>query len=124
MLHILNSLNGKIFLIKGNHEKSVLKKQYTREKFEWVRDMYELKFGKKPSEMIVMNHYAMRIWNKSHHGSLHIYGHSHGSMEHKPWGRSMDVGVDCHDYKPISLTKVIKDLQKRDPISVDKHKIK
>jgi calcineurin-like phosphoesterase family protein len=124
MIHILNFLNGKIFLIKGNHEKSVLKKQYTRDRFEWIRDKYELEFGKEKSDLLVMCHYAHRVWNKSHFGSLHVYGHSHGSMEHTPWGKSMDVGVDCNDYKPIALTKVIKILQSRDTKIIDKHKEK
>lgn len=115
---ILNRLNGKIYLIVGNHEKSVLRKSTTRDRFEWIRDKYELKVGK---QLIVLCHYAHRVWNKSHHGSWHLYGHSHGSMEDKAWGKSMDVGVDCWDYKPISYTEVERVLSKRNISEVDKH---
>jgi calcineurin-like phosphoesterase family protein len=120
-LSVLERLNGKIYLIKGNHEKSVLRKQSTRDKFEWIRDKYELQVGK---QLIVMCHYAHRVWNKSHHGSFHLYGHSHGSMEEKPWGKSMDVGVDSWDYKPLSYYDVERVLSKRKPYQTDKHEIR
>lgn len=118
---MLSRLNGKIYLIKGNHEKSVLRKKTTRDRFEWIRDKYELQVGKR---LIVLCHYAHRVWNKSHHGSFHLYGHSHGSMEEKPWGRSMDVGVDSWGYKPISYTEVERVLSKREAFQTDKHEVR
>jgi calcineurin-like phosphoesterase family protein len=42
-------------------------------------------------------------------------------MEDKAWGKSMDVGVDCWDYKPISYTEVERVLSKRNISEVDKH---
>lgn len=59
---------------------------------------------------IVLCHYAMRVWNKSHYGSLHLYGHSHGTLP--GLGRSMDVGVDAHNFYPISLREVMDALQR------------
>jgi calcineurin-like phosphoesterase family protein len=121
-LELLNRLNGKIYLLKGNHEKSVLRKQSTRDRFEWVKERFELYVPDEGvKQLIVMSHYGHRVWNKSHHGSWHLYGHSHGHMEHTPWGRSMDVGVDCHDYKPISYFDVKRVLSKREFKEVDKH---
>ncbi len=53
---------------------------------------------------IVLLHYAMRTWPKAHHGSLHLYGHSHGAL---PGDRqSLDVGVDCWDFRPVSLDEI------------------
>lgn len=121
-LEILNRLNGKIYLLKGNHEKSVMRKQMVRDKFEWIKERYELEVSDDGEKrIIVMQHYAMRVWNKSHRGAYHLYGHSHGFMEHTPWGRSMDVGVDCWGYKPISYQEVKQVLSKRDFKEVDKH---
>jgi len=54
---------------------------------------------------IVACHYAMRVWPRSHHGSIHVYGHSHGNLP--SLGKSMDVGVDCNNFYPISLKQVI-----------------
>lgn len=55
--------------------------------------------------VVVLCHYAMRVWDRSHYGALHLYGHSHGGLP--GWGRSIDVGVDCHDFYPICLEDVI-----------------
>lgn len=54
----------------------------------------------------VLCHYAMRVWNKSHYGSYHLYGHSHGSLPDDPNSLSFDVGVDCWGFKPISIVQV------------------
>jgi calcineurin-like phosphoesterase family protein len=42
----------------------------------------------------------LRVWNRSHHGSWHLYGHSHGRLPEPPTLLSMDVGVDTHDFRP------------------------
>jgi calcineurin-like phosphoesterase family protein len=55
-----DKLNGKKILIKGNHDK--LKNGYY-ESFSEIHDLFELKVNK---QLIVMCHYAMRTWNKSH----------------------------------------------------------
>jgi calcineurin-like phosphoesterase family protein len=49
----------------------------------------------------------MRVWNQSHRGALHLYGHSHGTLPDDANSKSFDVGVDCHDYHPISLDRVL-----------------
>lgn len=55
-------------------------------------------------QVIVLCHYALRVWDRSHYGSWHLFGHSHG---HLPGlGLSLDIGVDCHGYRPLSLAEV------------------
>ena len=34
-------------------------------------------------QSIVLCHYAMAVWDKSHRGNLMLYGHSHSEAE--PW---------------------------------------
>jgi calcineurin-like phosphoesterase family protein len=98
-LEIRKRLNGQIFLIEGNHDRRMHKS--LRETFVWVRQREEIKaFGKK----IVLSHYAMRVWNQCHRGSWQLYGHSHGSLP--PRGLQMDVGMDAHNYRPISLEEI------------------
>jgi calcineurin-like phosphoesterase family protein len=46
----------------------------------------------------------MRVWERSDHGSWHLFGHTHGKL--KGIGKSFDVGVDCTDFEPLSLDKV------------------
>src|SRR4030042_1826998 len=53
---------------------------------------------------IVLNHYAMRVWNKSHFNTWHLYGHSHGMLP--VWGKSLDVGVDEMDFCPVSINSI------------------
>jgi len=53
---------------------------------------------------MVLCHYAMRSWPKSHYGAWHLYGHSHGKLP--MLGRSMDIGVDTHDFYPYSLDEI------------------
>ncbi len=126
-LRILEQLNGRIHLIKGNHEKSVLEKSFTREKFAWIKDYYELKVddpdarGKHSQQSIVLLHYAMKVWNKSHHGSWHLYGHSHGSLPDDINSLSFDVGVDSHDYFPISYDEVKRIMSKKEFKPIDHH---
>jgi len=73
-----------------------------------------------------LSHYAHRVWNKSHHGSIHLYGHSHGRLEYEPWGKSMDVGVDAayamhEEYRPFALEEILKIMGKRTPKLIDHH---
>jgi hypothetical protein len=37
---------------------------------------------------IVLCHYAMRVWNRSHHGAWHLYGHSRGNLPAAPIAQS------------------------------------
>ena len=104
---ILWRLNGKIYLIKGNHEDSALA---CKDRFEWIKDYYELampdKNGYREKQYVMLFHYAMKVWNGSHHGTYHLYGHSHGTLPDDPTQRAFDVGVDCHDYAPINYEQV------------------
>ena len=53
---------------------------------------------------ITLCHYAMRVWNKSHFDAWHLYGHSHACLGSV--GKSLDVGVDNHDFFPWSFDEV------------------
>lgn len=57
-------------------------------------------------QRITLCHYAMRAWDKSHHGAWQLYGHTHGQLPELPEVWSFDVGVDCWNYYPISLEQV------------------
>ena len=122
---IIDQLNGNIHLIKGNHEKSVLKKASIKDKFCWVKDYYELKVddddARGGQQLIVLLHYAMRVWNKSHHGSWQLYGHSHGSLDDDYHSLNFDRGVDSHSYYPISYNDVKRMMKKKDWQPIDHH---
>ena len=104
-LQYVTQMNGRIILIRGNHDRDI-----DRLHFDAVHDLLKVKIG---GQKIVLCHYAMRVWDCSHHGSWHLYGHSHGSLEGEPWGLSMDVGVDTHDFYPWSLADISKVMENR-----------
>ena len=55
-------------------------------------------------QSIFLNHYAQRRWAKSHYGSWHLFGHSHGTLE--SYGYSFDVGVDTNNFYPYSFDQI------------------
>jgi calcineurin-like phosphoesterase family protein len=116
-------LNGNIHLVLGNHDKMISEHKndlLKQGKFATIQHYNELKVA---GETIILFHYGMRTWNKAHRGSILCYGHSHGSLP--PFGRSVDVGVDCKeitsDYRPIHLDELLAYMKKREPEIVDHH---
>lgn len=116
------ALNGQIHLIAGNHDKPYRKKAEFRDLFVQIVDYHELKVDSKLLEAgkIVLMHYPLQVWNKSHYGSIHLHGHSHGSCP--PLGRRMDVGVDTRPgLAPWSLEEVLELLSASPPHQADHH---
>lgn len=106
----LPRLRGKKVLIRGNHDKL---------KYDSCWDeVYDLKRVSENKKSFILLHYAMRTWQWKESGSFHLYGHSHGQLEHTPWDRSMDVGVDAIaarglGYRPVSIEEVTEILTPR-----------
>ena len=106
--HLLDQLNGVITLVTGNHDKGLVKRltKSGHNRFVEITPYYELHDGK---ELFVLCHYPMVFWNKSHYGTTMLHGHSHGGLDEENLRanvRRLDVGVDCHGYKPINLDEV------------------
>ena len=105
---LVKRLNGNITLVKGNHDDRVLMKLLMANRaVNFVKDYYEI--GEEINgrrEKFALMHYPMQEWRGSHHGSIHLHGHCHGTMNNEGLLR-MDVGVDCTGYTPISLDEVM-----------------
>jgi calcineurin-like phosphoesterase family protein len=65
--------------------------------------------------VVVLSHYPMRAWDRSRQGAIHLYGNAHGVLwpdqlgeteEEKHFLQSLDVGMDCHDFRPIPLNVI------------------
>lgn len=88
----LSKLNGNHKFVKGNHD-------------YWAKNKIPMIIEQKvDKQLIVCCHYSMNRWNKSHYGSWHLFGHSHGNLIGV--GQSFDVGVDCNNYTPVSFEQV------------------
>jgi len=89
-----------INLVWGNHDNKGIAPLFSS-----CYDMFELKHEK---QLIVMCHYCMLTFrNSCHLTSVHLWGHSHNTLEPPANTLSMDVGVDGHDFKPWSFEEVI-----------------
>jgi len=120
---ILKRLNGKHNFIMGNHDKIIAKNKEDLLKsgyFQSIQDYKHLKFN---NQSIILFHFACRVWDKSHHGSWHLWGHSHNSLP--PYGKSFDVGVDSTvittEYRPTSFDEVKQYMDKIEIKVVDHH---
>lgn len=90
-------LNGQIVLIEGSHDGMSAK---DRKAFTWAGPLH-VRAG---DPDIILCHYAMRTWPRSHYGTWHLFGHSHGHLP--PYGKSFDVGVDAWSLMPVSMAEV------------------
>lgn len=138
-----------IHFILGNHDKLLVdNKTYngrsTQDLFTSVSQYKEITIvddnnGKALKYNFFLCHYAMRVWNKSHHGAIHLYGHSHNTLDemtpltaNPTWigdgyyiknYRTMDVGIDCHpEFRPFSFQEIRDIMQKRNvELEIDHH---
>jgi calcineurin-like phosphoesterase family protein len=118
-----NQLNGKITLIKGNHDK--LQNGQIQSLFDGVYDYLKISVKDEDTkdgwQKIILCHYALRTWEGFHRKSFSLYGHSHGTLPDDPNLLSIDVGVDCHEYKPISYNEVKEIMKKKNFVPIDHH---
>ena len=97
---VLGKLKGKKHLCPGNHDyRNDLLRLRAWHSVEPYREIVV------DGRFVVLLHYGMRVWNRSHHGSIQLYGHSHGNLPGN--SQSLDVGVDCWDYAPVSLPEIV-----------------
>jgi calcineurin-like phosphoesterase family protein len=105
----LTALNGKKYFIIGNHDEFLEEFGETAYWFEWVKDYAVIEFE---GSRFVLFHYPIVEWHGFGKGSIHLHGHLHNSASIAPWlssnTRVFNVGVDVCDYKPISVTEIIR----------------
>ena len=87
----IEPLNGHHMFVKGSHDR-------------WLRDEKQIMELNIEGQHIVVCHYAMRVWPRSHYNSWQVYGHSHGKL--KPAGKQWDVGVDNNQFYPIAFEEL------------------
>lgn len=97
-------LKGTKILIRGNHDR-----EYDPSLFEEITDFKMIKYEHVTYSMI---HYPMLEWKHSRHNrgvNLHGHIHSNGAYNEENIKQGIlryDVGVEAHDYKPISLEDI------------------
>ena len=106
---ILARLNGNKYLIRGNHDMKKVNDDL-KKRFLWVKDLHTMKVPDMDSlgghQIIVLCHYAMRVWDRKHYGAWQLHGHSHGSLPMLDGYKQLDVGVDVWNYRPVSYETI------------------
>lgn len=104
--HYFARLNGSIRLILGNHDKlpqilsAINNPENSIESVEQYKDL-EIR-----GQRLILFHYPIHSWNGRWKNVWHLHGHSHGQTPFKEDMYRLDVGVDVHDYAPISFERV------------------
>jgi calcineurin-like phosphoesterase family protein len=102
-----NQIKGgvSIFLVRGNHDPSIQKCEQVFGVGQ-VREQMDIKVN---GHRCFLSHYPTAFWPASHHGSFHVYGHTHSQREETmdqwmPGRRSMEV---C----PENIYKIFGDIR-------------
>ncbi|MDQ1157372.1 calcineurin-like phosphoesterase family protein [Sphingomonas sp. SORGH_AS 950] len=96
---LLARLRGTKHLLRGNNDPDAT---LTAQGWASVGDYAEMEVD---GHRLVLCHYPFRSWNGQHKRALNLHGHSHGRL--KPLLRQYDVGVDVHDFTPITLERLL-----------------
>ena len=99
----MKMLNGQKHFVIGNHDPKNIKK-FTH-LFNSISQIKQIEVNGKT---IVLCHFPMYIWNKKQYGAIHFHGHCHGALKQytNTNNLTIDVGVDCWNFKPVSFDQV------------------
>lgn len=108
---VLTKLNGKKYLIKGNHDQWIEKEPELEELFEEVSD-YKVVIDN--GRKVVLFHFPIAEWNHKHYKSYHLYGHVHekkspGIEYMNSLERCYNVCIQVHNYYPVTLNELIEE---------------
>lgn len=110
--NIISRLNGKIYLVLGNHDMRNIRQGYM-DKFEAVMQQMTIRVN---DQTIILNHNPFLCYGGSYRDVWQLFGHVHsGPMSNTgldiPRLKTLfplqyDVGVDNNDYRPVSFAQV------------------
>lgn len=90
-------LQGYKILIVGNHDSEMTLS------LPWV-DMAKAMMITVAQQAIWLSHYPQSEWTNHDRGTWHLYGHTHRKGRQN--GLSLNVGVDCWHYHPVSFDAI------------------
>ena len=110
--NIISRLNGKIYLVLGNHDIRNIRQGYM-DKFEAVMQQMTIRVN---GQSIILNHNPFLCYGGSYRDVWQLFGHVHsGPLSNTgldiPRLRTLfplqyDVGVDNNGYRPVSFAQV------------------
>jgi len=117
---VISRLNGKKVFIRGNHDQLFPQSMIDYVELRIPDEEMDLK------QRIVLMHFPLAIWNKSHHGSWHLHGHCHDTFPSDDNTSRLDVGVDTAirllgEPRPFSYEEVKEHMTKKVFKPIDHH---
>lgn len=106
----LERLNGRKYLVLGNHDEALLKNRRAMDLFEDVdKMMYVVDEGRH----ICICHFPICEWKGYRKGYFHIYGHLHNRRNDtyqimRTRKRAYNAGCMLNHYTPVSLEELIR----------------
>ena len=117
--NILNRLNGKIYLIVGNHDIKNLRQGYYS-RFEHIAMQMHIEVGK---QKIYLNHCPFLCYGGAYRDTWQLFGHVHTTSKqntgidaprlHMLFPTQYDVGVDNNNFTPVSFEQVRRIIEKQ-----------
>jgi len=91
-----------IWLITGNHDKRPsISDGFSRVEI-YHKEKFQLSNG--THKDVILFHYPILEWDGWFHGSFHFFGHVHNGRNNQYKNElALDVGIDNHGYKPLSI---------------------
>lgn len=112
---ILSQLNGRIYLILGNHDRVYMNPGHIYPNIASVRDQMIIRIDKR---VVVLNHYPFLCYSgtRHRHKAYQFFGHVHSTNNNADipdknrlqylLPTQYDVGVDNNNYTPISYNQI------------------
>jgi calcineurin-like phosphoesterase family protein len=94
---IFQQLNGHKILVRGNHDPEPVLF------LSWADVVRSLTIYVRGQE-IWLAHRPNKGWSGRDRGAWHLHGHSHGRGRRN--GLSLDIGVDCWEFRPVGLAEI------------------
>ena len=115
---ILDRLNGKIYLIMGNHDLKNIRQGYI-DRFEYVAMQMHIEIGK---QRIYLNHYPFLCFDGGYKDVWQLFGHVHTRENNTGidaarlqylYPTQYDVGIDNNNFTPVSFEQVKRIISKQ-----------
>ena len=109
---LLQKLNGKIYLILGNHDLKTIGAGFSRLEGVAMQMLINVK-----GQIIYLNHYPFLCYGGAYRNTWQLYGHVHTCHANRGLDvprlkmlmpMQYDVGVDNNNYSPVSFEQVKK----------------
>ena len=125
---LLRKLNGRLYLLQGNHDRFLKNKDYDTSRFVWIKPYEELQDNKRK---VILCHYPIMCYNGQYrldgNGNPKVYmlyGHVHDTYDHGEKRAIPSNMINCFcmysDYTPLTLDEwILCDRKRREKLCAD-----